>query len=1043
MKPSSFSVILTFVVLMVIGVAVAPLIDVGTEPTPRQGKTLTISYEWPNVSAKVIEQNLTSPVEGMVSALKGVESVSSTSYFGHNEIVVKLKEKANVSSVRFEISSLLRQSYGKLPQGISFPTVSGGEVVNDNSSHHDQRLLLTYQVNANMPPDQIKEYVEQNVKRRLEAVDGVGKVEITGTTEKYVDVSYDPMMLSVYGVTAQDMADGIKNYMGQDEIIGMVMHPSDQGQEERITLHLTTAAFGKALEQMPLKNVGGKMIYLNDLATIQQKDKNPNDYYRVNGLNTIYINVYIPADGKVVAMSDRVQQNMEAIKASIHQKVYFHLSYDSAKQQREEMSKLIWRTLMSLAILLVFVWLTNRDLKYLLIIASTLAANLLIAMIAFWVFHIKLHIYSLAGITVSLGLIIDSTIVMADHYGYYHNRKAFLSILAAMLTTIGSMIIIFFLPKEMQQDLYDFAWIIIVNLVVSLLVALFFVPAIIDRWHYTSQKRRLRHGRLIVRWNQFYRRYISFTSHFRWVYYLVLILACIKPVQMFMDYLDENSYRGRDNTEKELHIQAQMPIGGTAVQLNSKMMAVEELLKKYDDVKEFITRIDGRTGEIVVKFKKEAAKGSFPYRVENEVIGKVITIGGADWATYGVSERGFSNALNLQHRSNRIKITGYNYDQLYRLAEDMGEYMGKNRRVQDITIETPNYENQEDELYMRYDQEDMSLYHVNPGDVHQTLQEMLSSTRVGYYKDQNMASDVYLTPRTTTSFDLWHLENEQLSMDSSQVMIPEIMSVKRREAKNVIPKEHQEYVLNVAFNVLGSYNYTAKYIEEVVKHYNRILPVGYQCKDEQYFDPVNDQSNYWLLLLVVVIVFFVCAIQFESIRLSVVIVSVVPIAMVGTFLTFCFTGVDFGNGGFASLVLLIGIVVNSGIYILSQYRNVCRLSAHRSNIGNYVCAYSHKIIPIFLTIASTIMGLIPFFMDGEEEPFWFSFATGVTGGLLFSIPALVFVMPLFINFKTKKKWNILKWVKEIWKERNTWSKKRIGRKRRFWAKGRFWRKPRV
>ena len=101
----------------------------------------------------------------------------------------------------------------------------------------------------------------------------------------------------------------------------------------------------------------------------------------------------------------------------------------------------------------------------------------------------------------------------------------------------------------------------------------------------------------------------------------------------------------------------------------------------------------------------------------------------------------------------------------------------------------------------------------------------------------------------------------------------------------------------------------------------------------------------------------------------------------------------------ASLVLLTGIVVNSGIYILSQYRNTRKLFGYRGSIRNYICAYNHKIIPIFLTIASTIMGLIPFFLDSIEEPFWFSFATGVTGGLIFSIPALIFVMPIFINFR--------------------------------------------
>lgn len=95
-------------------------------------------------------------------------------------------------------------------------------------------------------------------------------------------------------------------------------------------------------------------------------------------------------------------------------------------------------------------------------------------------------------------------------------------------------------------------------------------------------------------------------------------------------------------------------------------------------------------------------KTSFPYQLENELIGKLISVGGADWATHGVSERGFSNSLNLQHRSEHIILTGYNYAQLYRLAENLCDILRENKRVQDILIETPGYENQEDEVYMGY-----------------------------------------------------------------------------------------------------------------------------------------------------------------------------------------------------------------------------------------------------------------------------------------------------------------------------------------------------
>lgn len=1020
MKISSFTVILSFCILMVIGVALAPLLDVGVEPVPRQGKTITVKYNWPNTSAKVIEQNLTSPVEGMLAAIKGVESVSSKSSWGKSEVYVKLKENAKVSSVRFEISSMLRQSYERLPDGISYPDVSGGEVVYQKSSRDNLQLLLTYQVNADMQTNLIGEYVVQNLKRPLEVIEGVSKVEITGTSQQYMDVVYDPLVLANYGVTSSDMVDGIRKYLGEDEILGTVENETTEKGKERIMLHLSTDAVGMDLGQMPLKRVAEKIIYLNDLARISFKGVEPTSYYRVNGMNTIYINVYIPMDGKAMVMSDKVQEEMAKIKEHLQQKMMLTLTYDHAQEQREEMDNLIWRTLMSVIVLLALVLFVSRRWKYLTIIFITLAANLLVAIIAFWALGLQLHVYSLAGITVSMGLIIDSTIVMVDHYSYYHDRKAFWSIWAAMFTTIGSMVVIFFLPSELQKDLYDFAWIIIVNLVVSLLVAYFFVPAIIDKWHYASKKHQVHHARWIVRWNHFYVRYILQLGRFRWGCLVLLFWALGFPFrslpdtfeyketlatylggtsQMFADYLSDSSNQRRgDDEEVKLYVSGLMPVGGTAVQLNQKMMIIEEFLKKYDGIKKFVTRIDGRGGRITIFFKSDVEKTSFPYQLENELIGKLISVGGADWATHGVSERGFSNSLNLQHRSEHIILTGYNYAQLYRLAENLCDILRENKRVQDILIETPGYENQEDEVYMGYKKNYMTLYGVKPKSVYQTMRSYTASSFVGTSRGQNAETDVYLTPQPSSTYDIWHMENEQMGVDSSEVFLPDMMQVNWREAKNVIPKEKQEYILHVSFNVLGSYAYTEEYIEQTLDAFKKTLAVGYGCEKQSYHDSASEESNYWFLLLVVVVVFFICSIHIESLRFAWVILSVVPVALMGAFLTFSFTGVEFGSGGFASLVMLVGIVVNSGIYILSQYRLMLCLS-HRKNVVNYVCAYNHKIIPIMLTVLSTMMGMIPFLIDGKEEPFWFSFAVGVIGGLVFSVMALIFIMPIFLPFR--------------------------------------------
>ncbi|MDO5129196.1 MAG: efflux RND transporter permease subunit, partial [Prevotellaceae bacterium] len=146
----TFSILLIMCVLMVIGAALVPWLDISNEPRPERGRTLTISYGWNNASAKVVEQNVTSRIEAVVSSVRGVEKVSSVSYFGYGRVTVELKPKANVSAVKFEIASILRQMRGKLPEGVSYPTVSGGEVDTALGDDNEVKLILTYMLNADM-----------------------------------------------------------------------------------------------------------------------------------------------------------------------------------------------------------------------------------------------------------------------------------------------------------------------------------------------------------------------------------------------------------------------------------------------------------------------------------------------------------------------------------------------------------------------------------------------------------------------------------------------------------------------------------------------------------------------------------------------------------------------------------------------------------------------------------------------------------------------------------------------------------------------------
>ena len=312
MRVSNFTLLLTLAILMVIGVALLPSIDVADNPRPRQGKTLTVSYSWPKASAKVIEQNVTSRIEGLVSSVKGVESVSSESYFGSGHVVIELKKEADVSSTKFEISSLLKQVYKKLPEGVSYPSLTGGEVVNERGKSETTQLLLTYQVNSNLSDEQLKEYIERKVEPELKRLEDVKRVEVTGGVSKYIEITYNPFVLANYGLSAYDIETGIRSFMGREDIVGEVIH-----DQKRIELLLATDKFVKPLEEIPIGQVDGKTVYLNDLATYEYKNREPDSYYRVNGLNTIYLNIHVDAQANKIALSGKLQEQMQKLESQL------------------------------------------------------------------------------------------------------------------------------------------------------------------------------------------------------------------------------------------------------------------------------------------------------------------------------------------------------------------------------------------------------------------------------------------------------------------------------------------------------------------------------------------------------------------------------------------------------------------------------------------------------------------------------------------------------------------------------------------------------
>ena len=160
-----------------------------------------------------------------------------------------------------------------------------------------------------------------------------------------------------------------------------------------------------------------------------------------------------------------------------------------------------------------------------------------------------------------------------------------------------------------------------------------------------------------------------------------------------------------------------------------------------------------------------------------------------------------------------------------------------------------------------------------------------------------------------------------------------------------------------------------------------------------------------MILVVILIIYFVCAILLESLWQPLAIIFMIPISFMGVFLSFYLFELNFDQGGFAAFILLSGLTVNAALFIINDFNNLkIRKGIGRSDAmaRHYIKAFNTKIIPILLSISSTIIGLSPYLFSGQKENFWFSLAVGSSGGLAFSLIAIYVYLPIFFVKKTIK-----------------------------------------
>lgn len=986
---------------------------------------------------------VTTKLEGAYARTKGLKDIYSTTYPGYGYISMEIDKSENIDAIKLYLSSITRSLEKEFPEGVSIGTVNGGYY---NNAEEGEHLLLTYVITGPGASEQVADFAERNIARPLSGIDGVEKINISGDTPFRWVLYYDENTLREMGISTHMIRSAITNFYSRQDGGKVLINEFPEKSYTYLVYKGHSDNQQTDIASIPITNIDGRIIKLGDIVSIDYIEKEPSSYMRINGLNLININIYNSKGANIIELSAKLQEIINNLEKEFPNGYSVKMMLDNSVELNEELNTNLIRTALTVLILLIFVYLVSRSLRYLAIITISLLGNILIAIIFYKIFEIEIHLYTLAGIAVSFGIIIDNVIVMADHYRKFRNIKIAMAIIAATFTTAGAMLVMFNMDNAIMKNMWGFTTVIIINLLVSIVVALVFVPSLMESFKLQENKKDkgIKSLRRLVKLSHIYKKYIRIGRRFRWLYIIIVIIGFGIPTFMLPASLSIYEYKyaetynkifsnevaltikpwidkilggslrlfikggggewrrsdENERTRTRLNVTMTMPTGATILQMNEAMVRMENFVSGFPQVETFTTSIYSATsGSMVIYFKEEYNESSsVPERIKQELIRFANSIGNADSDISGVG-RGFSNRTGDGYRSSSIAVTGYNYRKVYQYAVELRDELAKQRRVQRLYIGNASNpdKNKEFTLYA-----DKMLLARNNSDVERVLAGLhnFSST-------EDVAAQAYingklepiiLRAKGSKRVSLWEMRNSPIKGNSSSFRLDDIGSIVEEMAFEEITKRNQEYTINVQYDFRGDYMLAEKKREEVIKEMNSRLPMGFKVKEDDRYHyswrNINGiDERVWYILMVIAIIWVICAILLESIKQAFKIVLIAPISFIGCFLGFYLFGLSFNEGGLAAFILMCGLSVNAIIYILNDYNNRIT-SGRKPGLDTYLSAFNAKITPIWLTTLSTILGFAPFLI-GETTDFWVSLAIGTMSGLLFSLIVLIFVLPIF------------------------------------------------
>ncbi len=948
-----------------------------------------------------VENFVTRPIEEALASVDRVSSISSTSRRGSSTVVAQFDWGIDMDFASLDVRERVDLVRDLLPDGVGSPMI----VKFDPTDMPIMELVVTGDASL----AELRYAADNVVQSRLERLEGVASVNVSGGQEREIQVDLHPGRMQTHGVSMDSIVQTLQ--------ASNLNLPAGTVSDAPMSYILRTTGEYESIDQLQeqrVPNANGALIPLREVADVVDGHKEARQLSRFQGSPSVLLTVQKEAAANSVQVAERIHHALGGIGADLDSGMSLDVAQDLTvfiQQSVQDVTRnALFGGVLAMIVLLVFL----RSFRPTLIVAFAIPVSVLSTFILMYFSDTSINMISLGGLALGVGMLVDNAIVVLENIfrhkeeGYSRERAGEVgaaevgtAITASTLTTISVFLPVVFIAGIAAEIFRDMALTVTFSLGASLIISLTLVPMLASKILPEGDLREIRLlsplRALLSRVQQMYGRIIPWVLHRRGgmialvAALLVFSLAVVPRVGMeFLPDFDQG----------EIQVTVRMPRGTELRETDRVVSRIEHYARTLPEADAVFTSVGGgsmmagganfSTGRIGVVLLPRVQRDRSTQQVVQELRDLGTRIPGAEVSVSMMDSMGAFFGDPVQ-----IELRGDDMEELEQASIVVLEAING---IPGIVDPVSSLEDREPEMQIRVDRQRASDYGISVAELASSMQTAVSGSSVTRYRTGGQEIDitVRLAERWRDAPDV--IMDVPIQTQRGAKPLGELAVVQAGTSPVAVDRSDRSRIVSVSSQLQG--RDLAGAMDEIARVLQFAdLPSGVSLdfggESEEMMEAFGQLSL--AMLLGILLVFMVLASQFESLLQPVIIMVTLPLAVIGVMAGLVFTGTTFSVVGFVGAIMLAGIVVNNAIVFVDYVNQLRRDGLERTDALRK--AGEIRLRPILMTSFTTILAMVPLAIGiGEGQELQRPIAVVVIGGLAASTFLTLFVIPAFYTY---------------------------------------------